>query len=550
MYSRHELYQRDESASMKKLQGSIFVIILGIIMVLLSTSCVSPQDGTRFVEVQIDVDQQITLLSLPKGSTVSDAIDTSGIELSLSDEINPPGYTLLIDDMNITITRVLERLEIVRVVLPFERQIVKNEAIPEGETRLLQPGRNGLEEITYQIIEEDGVERTRVIIKRVTIEDPTSEIMMVGAQQGYTPLTFSGKIVYVSAQNGWLIDGETGNRRPIVSSGDLDGRILDLSPDGRWLLFSRQFDDMQEGINSLWIVDVLDPQAEPIDLEVENIVHYAEWSPQSPSDQLTYTITYSTVEPRPSAPGWQANNDLQLIRITDAGTVYERQTIVETNSGGQYGWWGTTYSWSPNADLIAYSRADSIGLIDIENGTFEPLLEITPYQTRGDWAWVPPMTWGSDSETLYFITHGEPIGLERVEASPVFDLMALSDAKSTIGPLAHQSGMFSYLASSPERELLSGETAYSLAFLQATYPLESETSHYRLTLMDHDSSNRKIIFPAEGEMGMEPVKIVWAFDGTWIATIYQNNLWIIDPDSGLIQRITTDGQTNAFDWSR
>ena len=68
--------------------------------------------------------------------------------------------------------------------------------------------------------------------------------------------------------------------------------------------------------------------------------------------------------------------------------------------------------------------------------------------------------------------------------------------------------------------------------------------------MDHDGSNRKIIFPTEGEMGMEPAKIMWAFDGTWIAAIYQNDLWMIGPESGLIQRITTDSQTNAFDWSR
>jgi uncharacterized protein YabE (DUF348 family) len=145
---------------MKKLQRSFFVIILCTIMVLLSANCASPQDGTSVVQVQIEVDQQTEFLSLPQGSTVSDAIQASGIELSLSDEVTPPGYTLLEDGTNIKVTRVLEHLEIVSVVLPFERQIVKNEAIPEGETRLLQPGRNGLEEITYQIMEKDGVERS------------------------------------------------------------------------------------------------------------------------------------------------------------------------------------------------------------------------------------------------------------------------------------------------------------------------------------------------------------------------------------------------------
>jgi hypothetical protein len=547
---RDELYQCEESPAMNQLKGSTLLLIFSVLSMLIITNCTGSKIESSTVQVYIKVDQQIVDQSLPQGSTVSDAIQAAGIEVGLSDKVSPPEYTALTDNLEIKITRVSERLEVVSMVLPFERQIVKNESIPEGETHLLQPGKNGLEEITYRVIEEEGIETARVSIRRIVLEEPVPEIMMVGTQQGYTPLTFPGTIVYVSSQNAWLIEGETGSRRPVTSTGDLDGRILELSPDGRWLLFTRKFEDLEEGINSLWLLDVADPQSEPMDLKAQNIIHFADWSPLSPTAVSRYIIAYSTVEPRPSAPGWQANNDLRIIEITNAGTVARREIVLETNSGGQYGWWGTSFAWSPDGDVMAYSRADSIGIVDFEEKTTEEFLEVTPYQTGGDWAWLPPIAWGFDSQILYFVGHGKPSGLEKPEASQEFNLMALYRKQSTMGPLLHQCGMFAHLALSPESDIPSGERTQVLAILQAVDPLESETSRYRLLVMDLDGSNQQSIFPPIGELGLEPGKIVWAPDGSHIATLYQSNLWVIDPGLGIKQRITADGQTIAFDWSQ
>lgn len=495
-------------------------------------------------------DGQSEVLLLPLGSTVSDALKSSDFEVGENDEVSPPRYTLITSGMEIQIKRVVEYFETVSAILPFERQIVKNESISEGETRLIQAGKNGLEEITYRIVEREDSEQIRVPVQRSVILQPIPEILMIGAQRGYTPLTFPGKIAFVSAQNAWIIDGETGFRKPVVSTGDLDGRVLELSPDGNLLLFTRQTEDLKDGINSLWLIDTRNPDAEPMDLGVENIIHFAEWSPQSPSERQTYTLAYSTVEPRPSAPGWQANNDLQLLRITESGVIYEEETLLETNSGGQYGWWGTKFLWSPDGKKFAYSRADSIGRVDLEDGVLVPLVEITPYQTLSDWAWTPPIGWSSNSEILYYVEHGEPIALENPEASQAFNVMAFSSENGTMGPLKRKSGMFSHLAPSPALETYTGESAYSLAYLQSMQPLESEASGYRLIVMDRDGSNPLTLFPPEGEVGLEPGPILWAPDGSRIALLYRNNLWIIDPSNLITQPLTSEGQTIAFDWSQ
>jgi hypothetical protein len=223
--------------------------------------------------------------------------------------------------------------------------------------------------------------------------------------------------------------------------------------------------------------------------------------------------------------------------------------MIETNSGGQYGWWGTQFQWSPDGTRIAYSRADSIGFVNFDKYRLDSYIEITPYQTLSDWAWIPPIAWGPNSEILYYIVHGDPIAFEKPEASQVFNLMALSPESSTIGPLVERSGMFSQIAVSPNENPLVGESSSSVAYLQAIEPLESETSDYRLVLLDQDGSNKRTVFPPEWEPGMEPGSILWAPDASRIAFIYQNNLWILDPQNVITQPVTAEGQTSAFDWS-
>jgi resuscitation-promoting factor RpfB len=58
------------------------------------------------------------------------------------------------------------------------------------------------------------------------------------------------------------MEGSTANRRVIVSTGDLDGRIFTLSPNGEYLVFTRKSNKpADQEINTLWAVRTrnLDP---------------------------------------------------------------------------------------------------------------------------------------------------------------------------------------------------------------------------------------------------------------------------------------------------
>ena len=62
--------------------------------------------------------------------------------------------------------------------------------------------------------------------------------------------------------------------------------------------------------------------------------------------------------------------------------------------------------------------------------------------------------------------------------------------------------MFAYVSVSSVQPS-SRERPYEVAYLQAIFPEQSETSRYRVVVMDRDGSNRRTIFPANDAPGLE-----------------------------------------------
>jgi resuscitation-promoting factor RpfB len=550
---RKRLYHSEfEHAGLSHNQG-IWRIILGLALVVLTAACAVPQTPQGDLVVTLLADGSTQEVRAARGSSVQQVLTASGISLGALDRSEPPVYGVLSENTRIQVVRVREEFEVAEMVVPFQNQVLRNESMPEGETRLVQPGVNGLQEVTYRQVFEDGQLTSNTTVKTVVIKEAVPEIMMVGSQPPFTSFVIPGRLVYLLGGNAWIIEGSTGSRRPLITTGDLDGRVFSLSHDGRWLLFTRISED-EETINSLWAADLDEDEngeIKLVDLKVTNVVHFSGWKPGS-----TYTIAYSTVEPRASAPGWQANNDLQLLTLTSAGQVRNPVVELETNMGGTYGWWGMHFAWSPQGDKLAYARPDQIGLFNFEEGSLTPLLELVPLLTRSDWAWVPGISWGGDGSILFSTIHVMGPGAPSPEESPYFDIAAVPlDGRAPFNLLS-QSGMFSYPLPSPVSSGAEGEMEYSVAYLQAVFPTQSETSRYAVALMDRDGSNRRTIFPVEGAPGIAP-QSQW---GVWspeplsdsgsrvLAVIYQDNLWFIDAETGLARQITGDDLITRVDW--
>ena len=518
-------------------------LALVLVAAVLLTSCQLSQAGRTEIKVSITADGRTREFGIPSGSTVSQAFQIAGITPGGLDKTEPPLYTVLADGDSVKLVRVTEKFETETQTIPFDRQVVRNESLPVGQQRLVQAGVNGQQEVTFRSILEDSVVASRSIVKTVILQETTPEIVMVGAQASFAPLPIPGKIAYLAGGNAWMMDTSTANRRLLVNTGDLDGRIFSLSPDGSYLLFTRKSKKpLDQQINTLWAVSTKATTPNPVWLKAANVVHFAAWYPDGSN-----RVAYSTVEPRSTSPGWQANNDLYKV-----GLAGDPVKILDAGNGGIYGWWGTNFAFSPDGRL-AYARPDGIGLVSQDGGYLAPLISITPLNTHSDWAWDPGIAWGGDGKTLYFVDHAPAPAPLTEEESPYFDLQATSMTNDATVDLTPQVGMFAYPSSSPVRQN-GQERAYEIAYLQAIFPDQSETSRYRLVVMDRDGSNRRVLFPAADAPGLDPQTPVWApgpiqgQTGNFVAVVYQGNLWLIDSGSGQAYQITGDGLTTRIDW--
>lgn len=512
-----------------------------ILLVLLLSGCALVNQDEIFSVTLIDLGQS-TVAEVEPGATVNQVLSTHQITLSPLDMVDPPLTTILAGGETIQITRVTEEFSIVESILPFEQQTIKNESLTEGQTVLIQSGVNGRTQLTYRILYEDGLEVSRTAVKEEVIQPAKPEILMIGVQSPFSAIPVDGVIAYISSSNAWIMEINTGNRKVVVSTGDLDGRIFTLSFDRKWLLFSRSAEDPTgEKINGLWIVDITQDDPQPIDTSIRDVVHYADWIPGK-----NRTFSFSTVEPRTTAPGWQANNDLHIFKFDDEGKKLDDTLLVDSNSGGLYGWWGTIFQWSPDGSHLAYARPDSIGLVDTKNGELKVIMEFSPYQPKTDWAWVPSINWSADNSVIFtiFNTPGSDGQL-----SDSYDLTAILLEENRVLPLVTKCGLFCY----PVLSLIDEQGNYQVGYLSSILPDQSETSRYNLNVMDRDGSNRKRLYPGEGLQGLDPQTISWSptqdeTGNTWMAFIAQGNIMLAEIPSGSIKQVTGDGSITKLTW--
>jgi hypothetical protein len=542
------LYHRSNINFLRSILFTFFALVIW--------GCAATQVTQGLITVSITADNREFQVKIASGSTVQEVLKSAQIMLGEMDRVEPPSYTVLSDGSQVKVIRGKEQYYIEQVIIPFEHQELKNEALPEGESRLSQPGVNGLEEITYHRVFEDDVEVSNTLVNSTVLKEAIPEVVMIGSRSTFASMSVPGRIAFLSAGNAWVIENTTGNRRLVVSTGDMDGRIFSLSSDGEFLLFTR-FSSDNSTINSLWVANLKSDPVKLIDLGVENIVHYAEFDPGSS------IVAYSTAEWRDTAPGWQANNDLYELGVSATGFVGSPQLDLEANSGGVYGWWGMEFSWAPNQIKYLYSRPDGIGIINSRDGTQISILNIVPYQSGGNWAWVPGAAWSPDGNMVYTVNQIAS-DADQLGGSQQFDIIAVPLTGGTPVDLVKNVGMFAYPEPSPVNHQsnfisdASGVTidqdAFCVAYLQAIFPDQSETSGYRLLIIDRDGSNKKSLFPEEGAVGLDPQHVAWSpvrieTTGDYaIALIYNGNIWIIDTGSGLAQQITGDGLTSRVDW--
>lgn len=498
------------------------------------------------VTLAVDVDGEIRQITT-SAETIGAALEEAGITVNPADEIDPPLDTPIRSNgssspVDVIITRVTETIEVIPESVPFDRRIVRStDMSPDDPPRILQTGIQGLQEVSVRIVYRDGLEVERWPTAISVIEPAVDEIIMIGVRSEQGEATIPGLLAYINAGRAIVLEGSTGSPRQLAIEGTLDGRVFQLSPDGRYLLYTLDTSgDSQNGFrNELWAIATADG-SQPRSLQIENVL-WAGWDPSSvTAPRLAYTTARTIALP----PGWEAINDLWLMSLPEENTQPAPVRLVESYPAA-FGWWGGNFAWSPDGSRIAYAHADEVGTISMPGEEFlsgqtfaesiEPartvLHSFAPYDTGADWAWIPSLGWSADSRFLTFTDHtGDGARFD-------LRLMDLSGGNQVI--LFENAGIWAM----SQWEPLSPPSGTSLATLLTVDPLNSEESSYALWVSDSDGSNPVRVFPPESESGRfdrSPTTLIWGVDGEQVAFIFDSALHILNITTGDVYRAGDD----------
>lgn len=531
--------------------GVNLYILIGMIACAQLVAACQPSSVEKHLVVAVD-GRQVTLST--KAATVREVLAELDIQVGALDRVEPDLWQEVVEDGLITVTRVEVQEESERRPIPFQQRTIKSEALASGERKLLQLGSAGEEEIIYRVVMEDGAEVERIEVLHKVIEPPVDEIIAVGVQVNLPSVAISGTIAYISGGNAWMMRETSASRRPLTSSGDLDGRVLALSPDGDWLLFSRVMAETEKNaLNSLWIVGASVLNEEPQPLDIIGVI-YSEWFQDGRS------FVYSTAERIEGSPGWKARNDLWRARLVGLKPASQRtgdetittrtERLVADTAEEAYSWWGTTFALSPDNQWVAYGRPDAVGVMNLRTGVETNLLEFALYHTYSEWVWVPELTWSPDSEFVACSAHGvSVVGQESAEDSPVFDVWVLSRRGELQLQVVRQAGMWSAPEWSPAFHTEGEQSESYLALGKARIPHDSQNSRYDLYVMDRDGSNQRQVFPPAGREGLVAPDLAWSPDGKSLVIAHEGNLYLVDTIDGEWAQLTADGHSGQPRWA-
>ena len=132
------------------------------------------------------------------GGTVGDLLEDNGISYDENDMINyPPGMYLQPGD-EVHYKEVVVEKSVEDESIPYEVEYRGSSLLPRGRTRVIQPGREGSRELTYNRTIVDGeVSRTELESNIITAH-PVTQIVLQGTADPVSPLNFG----YAMDENG------------------------------------------------------------------------------------------------------------------------------------------------------------------------------------------------------------------------------------------------------------------------------------------------------------------------------------------------------------
>lgn len=151
------------------------------------------------------------------GDVLGTIADSHDLQLDQLMSLNP-GFnenTVLKPDMELNVTY-QKPLAVVQVdkqgyrteVVPFDREVISDDTMFKGDTKVKQEGKQGLKGVTYSVTEENGVIVEQETLATEVIEEPVKEIIIKGTK--VVPSRGTGSFVWPT--NGGYVSSNMGYR--------------------------------------------------------------------------------------------------------------------------------------------------------------------------------------------------------------------------------------------------------------------------------------------------------------------------------------------------
>ena len=217
---------------------------------------------------------------------------------------------------------------------------------------------------------------------------------MVGVQNPFSPIAIPGRLAYLTGGNAWSMETTTGNRRRSSPPGTWMARLQALPQERLAALHpqNNRRSPMKRSIRCGWSTSEEDAApGQPQGQQRDPFCRLG--TRKGPHHPLLHR--------RAACHGPRLAGQQRLLRsfVCRTGDVSTRTHPAPRRQCRRHlRLVGHGLCLVTRWRSLAYSRPDGIGLVDLETRELIPLIDILPYQTGGDWAWVtgwpgrPPAT--------------------------------------------------------------------------------------------------------------------------------------------------------------
>ena len=127
--------------------------------------------------VKADGSEQRVLTSQ---ATVGEALEDAGISLGSADYVIPSPNTKLRAGMTVRVVRVTEKVIVEEQPIGFKTRKQPTNSLRVGLTQVVEEGKRGLKNVYYRVRYEDGVEKSRSVIRSEVVQQPQDRLILFG----------------------------------------------------------------------------------------------------------------------------------------------------------------------------------------------------------------------------------------------------------------------------------------------------------------------------------------------------------------------------------